>query len=261
MALSTNNLSFSWSSPAEPTRRAQLLFFRRTEHIDAFQAVAHVHPFWQVELITKQRVECRLGETVHVLRAGEAVLLPPNTRHAFSYPDPEAGWVSFYFLREGERSAMRLDEETEAVPILRALLTMAAQPEPEQYRGAFEGLLDSLMFTVSSAPPRADDLVSLVESILRQQQGRYLSVAELAERCGYSTNHFSQRFRARAGMGIKKHMDFQRAEYAKQMLTYTGLANKVISRQMGFDSIFAFSRFFRRVAGFSPRAYRNCNRP
>lgn len=82
------------------------------------------------------------------------------------------------------------------------------------------------------------------------------SVAELAELCGMSGSHFARRFRSAFGAGPIDWLRRYRIVQAKQRLVETDEPIKRIAEQVGYRDRFFFSKDFKKLAGVTPRVYR-----
>ena len=99
-------------------------------------------------------------------------------------------------------------------------------------------------------------MVHRLRDHLRQQGGRYVTVAEAAKTVGLSTSRASARFREEAGGSLKRFLDRERGRVAGQLVVFSDLTFKQIAYRMGFGDLFSFSRFFKRLHGASPRKLR-----
>ena len=103
-----------------------------------------------------------------------------------------------------------------------------------------------------------------VDRELLQKIGEYLNshldqpvaVGELAEYVSLSESHLRSRFRRHFGMSLGRYIRRTKATRAAQLLDVTEMSVSEVARACGFDSIYAFSRFFRSNTGLSPRQYR-----
>lgn len=209
----------------------------------------HHHAFWQLDHCAGGAFSAELAAGSVRLRPGQGLLLPPGVAHAFRYP-AGATYVSWKFAWEGPAgsAAVRLSAQpgwrglaaaltagpaSAAIPhLLTAALRIAGAPEPEA------GLRAELARLVDAHPARA------------------WSVAAAARVLGLSPGHASARFRQEHGMPLKRWLDVRRAEYAGRALSGSDLGIAAIAEVCGFVDQFAFSRFFHRVTGESPSAFR-----
>lgn len=95
----------------------------------------------------------------------------------------------------------------------------------------------------------------LVEA--RVAAGKPVQVAELAKAARCSAPHLNRTFRRSLGVSAKTFVDQYRFETARRLLLESSLSVGEISAELGFDDPFRFSRFFKRMGGHSPRAYRD----
>ena len=95
---------------------------------------------------------------------------------------------------------------------------------------------------------------------INQELVQPVSIKELADSAGLSASHLRCRFRQEMGISLGEYLTKQRLAGARLLLEESSLPVGEIARRCGYGSIYAFSRFFRREAGLSPRAYRLAER-
>lgn len=83
-----------------------------------------------------------------------------------------------------------------------------------------------------------------------------LTLAQLAERAGYTEYHLSRKFKQEVGVNIHEFIRFARVEQAKTMLNATELPVAKIAEILHFCSASHFSHVFQQVTGMSPRQWR-----
>lgn len=83
-----------------------------------------------------------------------------------------------------------------------------------------------------------------------------LSIKELAAESGLSVSHFRYRFREELGISLGDYLAERRVNAARRLLEETADSIGGIARACGYDTIYAFSRFFRRRTGVSPSEWR-----
>lgn len=86
-----------------------------------------------------------------------------------------------------------------------------------------------------------------------------LSIAELAERAGYSEYYFSRKFKQEMGYSISEYIMREKIERAKVLLSTTNMSILDISLELSFNSRSYFSDSFQKIAGISPGEYRKQN--
>lgn len=78
----------------------------------------------------------------------------------------------------------------------------------------------------------------------------------LANKCGYSVDHYRILFKERTGLSPKQYLMNKRQNLAKELLILTKNSINDISRQCGFEFESQFSKYFKQVTGLSPLEYR-----
>jgi AraC-like DNA-binding protein len=82
------------------------------------------------------------------------------------------------------------------------------------------------------------------------------SVGELARLCAMSRSAFAARFRALTGDSPIRYVTRWRLARAARELRTTDAALGQLAQAAGYDSVFSFSRAFKRAFGVAPRTYR-----
>ena len=81
-------------------------------------------------------------------------------------------------------------------------------------------------------------------------------LAELAEAAHLSPRHFARRFKQDYGSTPHEYLQARRLDVARGLLRDAERRVASVARELGFSSPAAFSRWFTRLAGRSPRAFR-----
>ncbi len=223
----------------------------------------HTHPFWQIEVVLAEGIEARAGAQRWMLDAEDVMVIPAHVPHGFRYRQGSS-WVSVKLAVEG-----RVANEARLIPaspirtsLRGALLSLlppigAASPHQRQMlAGVLAAMVASVFEEVPVGVPVEAGLVADVRRYVERFGGKPVTVAEVAANLGYSVGHASSEFRRHAGVGLKEFRDRERARRAEEALRYSDLRVGEIAQELGFPDLFAFSRFFRRLAGKSPRLYR-----
>lgn len=125
-------------------------------------------------------------------------------------------------------------------------------------------LQEMLRAAARGEPKSADRSVGGAGRALLQSIGEYLNnhldqpvaVADLAEHVSLSESHLRARFRRHFGMSLGRYIRRTKITRAAQLLDVTEMTVGEVAHACGFDSIYAFSRVFRRNTNLSPRQYR-----
>jgi AraC-like DNA-binding protein len=101
-----------------------------------------------------------------------------------------------------------------------------------------------------------DSVVGRAIALVHGEPARRWSVESLAEAVGISRAAFAKRFTQLVGMPPLAYVTRWRVELALQQLRETDRTLASIASDVGYESVFAFSRAFKRLLGASPSAYR-----
>jgi AraC family transcriptional regulator of arabinose operon len=82
----------------------------------------------------------------------------------------------------------------------------------------------------------------------------------LATAAGLSPSRFTHLFREQVGVPIGRAIRTLRLQEAALLLAYGGASVATVAEEVGFSTLYYFSRAFRRAYGVSPRAYRERSR-
>ena len=197
----------------------------------------------------------------------------PGVNHYYRYDD-ETGW---------DEEWMELDP-TEVMPLLAAAGITPKSPlrtfsSATAVADAFQNLLDASHVNGIGAEIRVDALAHLVvaeiiaawrkgadaedgRGVERMRQalvtdiGEPTLVRDAARRAGKSVSRMRDLFRQATGLSPKKYQMRARLVRAGKLLRETDLPIGAIAEQTGFESIFAFSKRFKKLLGYSPSEYR-----
>ena len=99
--------------------------------------------------------------------------------------------------------------------------------------------------------------VQKIQSYIKENVGRKLSLGEVASIFGYSQNYLSALFSRYASMSFVDYVNSAKIEKAKTMLADPNALVYEVATSLGFDSPFYFSKVFKKVTGISPTQYQN----
>lgn len=83
-----------------------------------------------------------------------------------------------------------------------------------------------------------------------------IDVDVLCKHVNFSRSHFSRLFRKETGMSIPEYINKVRIQRAKALMHNTDLNIQEISKSVGFDDPFYFSRLFKKLEGHSPSVFK-----
>ena len=104
------------------------------------------------------------------------------------------------------------------------------------------------------APHRLRRALEYMNERLEQEQKAAMSAVAAA--AGMSYHHFCRAFKQSMGVSPNQYLVAQRVERAKRLLAETGLPIAQIAVRVGFASQSHFTTIFRRLAGTTPKIFR-----
>lgn len=107
-----------------------------------------------------------------------------------------------------------------------------------------------------SSQKQGDDIAQQVQEFLNNNLNRDISLDELAESIHISKYYLCRQFKQVFGVSpMQYHLD-SRISRAKWLLASTQLSISTIAEMVGFQSIYSFSRAFKKRENVSPSVYR-----
>lgn len=224
----------------------------------------HAHSFWQLEFILSNHAVLHTEAGALFVSASSAVFIPPRMKHQFEYNDPRATYLSFKFeLIPAEKHDYRLWKAES--PLLPALLQALVSVFPKKgiplplEKNIGERLLEACMALYHEATFENSHRCTLSERIIHmvaQQSDRGCAVSEIAQRLGYSRGALSSLFSKEQGIPLKNYIDRKRFGRIRELLFESSLNISEIAWQCGFAHMHAFTRFVKRISGYTPRDLR-----
>lgn len=101
-----------------------------------------------------------------------------------------------------------------------------------------------------------DGTMGRAVAYIRENAARNITVGELAERAGYSTGHFSKKFKETFGCTPQAYIADLKLEEAKKRLRHTDQPISAIAEELGFCDVSYFGNFFKAKTGVFPSHYR-----
>lgn len=249
-----------------------LCFIRRTRREVASDSLERHHHHRYV-LVIPWRVngEIHVDDRRFMLRHTQSLLIFPFQFHyGFNFDQSDILWQFVTFeVRDGAAlEALRLDPLRQMKPEDLALLSDFVRAWNDSARQ--DELVDWLALflkrmlrrpTGSRKGPRAE--MNMSSSLLLKINQHCLlhlhelfGLKKLAADLSVSESHLRASFRRETGMSLGQHLRRLRLQKAMGLLLQSDLSVTQVAERCGFDSIFTFSRTFRRFTGLTARDYR-----
>jgi AraC-like DNA-binding protein len=119
--------------------------------------------------------------------------------------------------------------------------------------------LAGLRYPIETPHERTRQFKRLAPAVrhLERHYTEAVSMAALAEACGFSTTHFNRAFRALFGMNPTRFLHCLRIEKARQMLAKTERPLAEVSHATGYYDQSHFTKHFREITGLTPKQFRH----
>jgi AraC-like DNA-binding protein len=211
----------------------------------------------------------------HEIKGGTVFMLFPGEWHHYR-PEYNIGWQENWIgfngahakhimqnLFTSENPVMKIGIDNELIHLMRVIADSMASALP-----GYEEMICGYTFAALSRLRRythGDNSKASAQNKRMNQARIYIlehvekevDLQLLARKLGMSYSGFRSGFKSATGISPRQFQLQIRINKAQQMLTQTSLPVSQIAEQLGFCSLFYFSRIFSRKTGVSPSIYRN----
>lgn len=255
-----------------------IVFFQRTDtsFFKADGVSTNYHHRFELVTVLERGGPARIDRQTYQLSPGDCALIFPNQFHHFM--DTEHGALDWLFItfecRNPDpilalRDAPRVYDE-KALELLNELITECTEPKgrtPDNLVLSYTlaRLLERLVTLpeishdrrdIHSSDDIRDVILENINRYVRENLNRAVTISNLASELGYSVSHLRAVFRDRLGVSLGRYMRESRLSEAAKLLQNSEFNVSEIGERCGFESLYAFSRAFRKAYGLPPRAYR-----
>jgi AraC-like DNA-binding protein len=255
-----------------------IIIFKRTDTTLLKPEGVSVNFHHRFELVTvlDTAAPARIDRTTYDLHPGECALIFPNHfPHFMHVSKSHLDWLFITFELKNHDAIRALHNsprvlDAHSLELLHGIVQEFVHPKTSA-RDTLEISynLSRVLLHLLDCPPlptdrrdihSSDDVRDVIlESInkyVRANLSRAVTIADIAEELGYCVSHLRAVFRDRLGVSLGKYMRESRLSEAAQLLQSSTLNVSEIGERCGFESLYAFSRAFRKAYGIPPRTYR-----
>ena len=265
---------------ASPLIPLECHFFLRDEKVEnAPVSKQNIHKYHMLWFCLSGRGGVNIDRVPYELAEGEAILIAPGQPHRRkSIGDEKVQWLVIRFSLEHEPEWLTLMRnqilccDTKTMDLLAEFRTSCAvyRDNPEAVTAGAESIL-RLALLLNHLPEIADKAYNMplrgsspavkrLCNLLVSAPGNGKTFARIAREQGSSAGHLRMLFKQATGKTPTAARNDERRRRAESLLTHSDLNISEIASRLGFESIYAFSRFFKKVNGISPLKYRNKKR-
>jgi len=224
----------------------------------------HHHELHQIEYAFEGVAEVETDAGHYLLPPQQAVWIPAGLRHCTTLRGVRS--VSVFFAPEMVTVARDRARILAAAPVVREMIVYGARwpisrPASDPVADAFFEALARLVpeWLEREAPLRLPTTTDPVAAAAAEYTRRHLRTARETEVCravGVSARTLRRRFPAATGMTWSAYLVQSRLLRAMALLAEPGPTVLDVATEVGFESVSAFTRAFRRATGETPTAYR-----
>lgn len=210
--------------------------------------------------------------------AGTCFFLYPEIWHRYK-PDRKSGWEEYWVGFNGfyieqlfkngffdpQNPLVNLGLNKDILVLFRSLIdTVQASLTgyPQQIAGItmqILGLINNIVLHHEFNNDPVAKLISKAKFIIQESFENEIDMEKLAKELPMGYSSFRKAFKRITGESPNQYHLNLRLNRAKNLLTTTVLNINEIADQIGFDSVFYFSKLFKKKNGISPKIYRNSN--
>lgn len=207
---------------------------------------------------------------------GTVLLLFPGVWHRYK-PDFNTGWTEHYIGFSGSFTQRIFQHElfSAANPILKVgfqdilvkeindIFQLIKDEKPgfqQQCSGKLIFILGRMISVLKTNEFANKDIERIIRKAclyLRDNLHQNVNIEELSSNLNVSYSYFRRMFKKYTGMSPNQYHLGLRIQKSKELILYSKKSIKQIAFDLGFESLFYFSRIFKNKEGISPVAFRS----
>jgi AraC family transcriptional regulator, arabinose operon regulatory protein len=219
----------------------------------------------------------KINDTEHVVPPDHYFIISQNKPHTY-FADKNNPWSIYWIHFSGKKAPFFAKEVNKPIPIERTA-TSRVNDRLALFNDIFtnlaRGYSNNTMEYVNLALPRllstfiylrqyrmvnevqANNPVSLAINHMLENIDKRLSLSDISHEVKLSPSYFSRLFTASTGYSPIEYFIHLKVQRSCQLLNNRELSIMDVSRQIGIDDQFYFSRLFKKIMNTSPQMYRN----
>ncbi|MFA9390254.1 MAG: AraC family transcriptional regulator [Prolixibacteraceae bacterium] len=209
------------------------------------------------------------------INPGTVLLLFPGVWHRYK-PDVNSGWTEHYIGFSGAftKTIFQHEQFNNSNPVLKVgfqdslikefndIFQLIKDEKPgfqQQCAGKLIFIFGRMISILKTSEFANKDIERIIRKsclYLRDNLNKNVNIEELAASLHVSYSYFRRMFKKYTGMSPNQYHLGLRIQKSKELIRYSKKSIKQIAFELGFDSLFYFSRIFKTKEGLSPAAFR-----
>ena len=231
---------------------------------------------FQVNYISEGFGQLETEQGTYRIKPGTILIIRPQLWHRYS-PERKTGWREYFVGFKGDIASHVLSQSIYAksapiiycghrpdfIDIYSKILDLV-RGEPPGYHQICCGLMIQLLGHIVAykkqqkfSGKQIEKVIQAVKLHIHQNYDSKIELSVLAKNHGIAYSHFRKMFKKYTGVSPHQYQLELRILKARELILSTDKSIKEISYQLGFSSIFYFSRFFKNRVGVSPSEFQS----
>ena len=232
----------------------------------------HSHPFYEVHFVLSGEISYECSDKMITIRAGEALLVPPQVAHRAHPQDTsfEMLYLGFQLMADAE-AAMPLPDTAQlflfSEIVIENFKAIASRVlEQDIFTSTFVGtrileIIHSVCKSLSvSLPPmpkvEEDPRLVAAKQFIEKNLHRRIGCEDVATACGISRKQLNRIFKKYTGKTLNDYLLEAQLLHVEKLVLQNESSIKQLGFQLGFKSEGSFGIYFKRYFGVSPKLYR-----
>lgn len=230
---------------------------------------------FQLNYLTEGTGVLETDKVKYPIKPGTLMLIKPGARHRYR-PNPKSGWVENYIGFEGELAHKFLSESTffldqsvihcgireELIDTYYKIFDLVQKEEPGFQQIASGLIIKMLGYLISFNKQRTfsgthvEKVIQKVRFHMRENIQEKVDLHQLAMDHQLSYAYLRKMFKKYTGISPHQYHLEMKIMGARELILTTDKSIKEISFELGFESIYYFSRLFKKKTGMNPSELR-----
>lgn len=220
----------------------------------------------QLVYVTAGKMRLKSDGAEDILSKDNYTVIPPFTDFSASV-ETECCCYSVAFsgghelISEFEKNVFSVKQSTMFIyDILRKLHGLYGSSGNSDY---LDILFLTLFYELDAAEKTVTEKQLTAEKIMKYIDDNLSEPAALENLCrefSYSSDYISRKFKASCGVTVKQYINQKKLTAAKELLETTALSIEKIGKNVGFDDVRLFGKFFKYHEKITPNEYRSKRR-